>query len=73
MNKEIKIGDKVKFKVEAYPELIGTVERIVKMDGPCNPTEDQSKWTIHVNVAGNHPRNSGIFQLGYNNIEVLND
>lgn len=66
------IGGVVTFKPAGYDKLIGIIERIVKMDGPCNPTEDTSKWTLHIFVPGNHPRNSGTFVMNYTEVMKYN-
>lgn len=61
----LQIGDKVSIHPDGFDQMLGIVDRIVKMSGPCQPTEDQSQWTVHVIVQSNHPRNSGLFCINY--------
>lgn len=63
-----KVGMQVEINVPDFGVMVGHIDRVIKMDGPCNPTDDQTKWSYHVQVNSNHPRNSGIFQIKAENI-----
>lgn len=49
--------------------MVGVVDRVVKMAGPCQPTDDANQWTYHITVPGNHPRMSGTFCVSSRSID----
>lgn len=64
----IQLNDTVQISPKDFDTMTGTVVRIVKFDKPfAEESSNPNDWTLHVQVESNHPRNSGLFQVGYNN------
>ena len=56
------LGEAVQFTHNGE-SLTGIVVRVVKMSGPCQPTDDVTKWMFHVECAHESIRFSGTYCL----------